>query len=244
VQSGVVNLNLGNVGGVQSGVVNAARRDFTGMQSGVTNLVFRRLEGVQAGVANFAGGAAGAQFGVVNVAGRARGLQAGLVNIARELDGVPLGLVSIVLEGGMTRGQVWYDELGGINAALLHGSRRVYNVYTLGIDQERQWWTGGFGLGVHLPAGRGYLNVEAATGGLLHEGRWESSGQALVHRARAYLGARIARQAALFAGASFNYAHAVDGGAPDLPPVLSGVEFPFSSERHRFWPGLFAGLEF
>jgi hypothetical protein len=243
-QSGVVNLNLESSEGLQAAVVNVSGRDLRGVQTGVTNFVFGQLKGVQAGVVNFAGSGTGAQFGVVNVAGRARGLQAGLVNISRELDGVPLGLINIVMEGGLTHGQVYYDELGSINAALLHGSRWVYNVYTLGIDQNQEWWTGGIGLGVHLPAGRSYLNIEATTSGVLQAGRWEGAEQTLVHRARVYAGARIARRAAVFAGASFNYAAAVDGGVPDLPPVLHGFEFPFSSERHRFWPGLFAGVEF
>ncbi len=242
--AGVGNYVGGDLTGVQSGVVNVTVGGMRGAQSGITNVVFGRFEGVQAGVANFAGGGTGAQFGVVNVAGRVRGLQAGLINISRELDGVPLGLINIVMKGGLTHGQVFYDELGAINAALLHGSRWVYNVYTLGIDQDQQWWTGGIGLGVHLPSGRSYLNIEATTSCVLKEGRWEDSGQVLIHRARAYVGARVARRAAVFAGASFNYAAALDGGVPDLPKVLHGFEFPVSSERHRFWPGLFAGVEF
>jgi hypothetical protein len=245
--AGVGNYVGGDLTGVQSGVVNISAGHMRGAQSGVTNLVFGRLEGVQSGVTNFAGSGTGAQFGLVNVAGNMRGLQAGLINISRELEGVPLGLINIVMRGGLTHGQVYYDELGGINAALLHGSRWVYNTYTLAVDQEQQWWSGGIGLGVHLsasPGGRSYLNIEATTSALLREGGWDDSGQVLVHRARVYAGARIAKRAALFAGASFNYAAAIDGGEPDLPTVLHGFEFPFSSARHRFWPGLFAGLEF
>jgi len=243
IMAGVGNYAGGSFTGVQHGVVNLAADGVRGVQSGVTNLTFRRLEGVQAGVANFAADFKGAQFGVVNAAGRGHGLQAGLINVAQELEGVPLGLINIVLHGGLTRGQVWYDELGAINTALLHGSRLVYNVYTLGVDQDRKWWTGSFGLGMRLRAGRGTLSLEATTGGLLWAERPEASDPALVQRARIYARAPITRRAALIAGASFNYAFDLDGGVPDLPAILHGVEFPFSSDRHRFWPGLFAGLE-
>jgi hypothetical protein len=243
VMAGVGNYAGGSFTGVQHGVVNLSVDGVRGVQSGVTNLTFRRLEGVQAGVANFAADFKGAQFGVVNVAGRGHGLQAGLINVARELEGVPLGLVNIVLHGGLTQGLVWYDELGAINAALLHGSRLVYNIYTLGVDQDRQWWTGSFGLGIRLRAGRGSLSMEAVTGGVLWAERREDSDPVLVQRARIYARAPITRRAALIAGASFNYAFDLDGGIPELPAILHGVEFPFSSDRHRFWPGLFAGLE-
>jgi len=125
VQAGVANWVSRDLVGVQASVANWIGQDLTGLQAGVVNVVLDEASGLQASVVNYATNSGFAQAGVVNVTGTARGLQLGVVNVAVENEGIPIGLVSVVLKGGQTHAQAWYDEMGLINLALIHGTQTV-----------------------------------------------------------------------------------------------------------------------
>ena len=240
VQAGVANWVSRDLVGVQASVANWISQDLTGLQAGVVNGVLGEASGVQAGVVNYATNAGFAQAGVVNVTGTARGIQLGVVNVAVENEGIPIGLVSVVLKGGQTHAQAWYDEMGLINLALIHGTKTVYNIYTAAVDSRFKDVAAGLGLGVHIPLQHLFLNIEAIGSGVSTVDNLADQG--FLARARAYLGYDF-KFLSLIGGVSFNYLTDVDNTDISLDPFHT-YEFGFSSGKHRFWPGLFLGVQY
>ena len=241
MQAGVANWVNRDLVGVQSGVANWVSRDLTGLQAGVANVVLGKAVGLQAGVVNYATNLRFAQAGVVNVTGTARGIQLGVVNVAVENEGIPLGLVSIVLKGGQTHAQTWYDEMGLINLALIHGTRTVYNIYTAAVDSKFEDAAAGLGMGVHIPLQQLFLNIEGIGSGVATLGNLFDQGE-LLARARIYLGYNF-EFLSFIGGASLNYLTRLNDTDISLEP-FHAYEFGFSSDKHRFWPGLFLGVQY
>ncbi len=237
---GVVNIIGEDVYGVQAGVANWVSRDLTGLQAGVVNVVLGEASGLQAGVVNYATNPRFAQAGVVNVTGTARGIQLGVVNVAVENEGIPIGLVSVVLKGGQTHAQAWYDEMGLINLALIHGTKTVYNIYTVAVDSRFEDVAVGLGLGVHIPLQQLFLNIEAIGSGVSTVDNLSERG--FLARARIYLGYNL-KFLSLIGGVTFNYLTDVNSTDISLEPFHT-YEFGFSSAKHRFWPGLFIGVQY
>jgi hypothetical protein len=240
VQAGVANWVNRDLVGVQASVANWVGQDLTGLQAGVVNVVLGEASGLQAGVVNYATSAHYAQAGVVNVAGTARGVQLGVVNVAVENEGIPIGLVSIVLKEGQTHAQAWYDEMGLINLALIHGTKTVYNIYTVAVDSRFEDVAAGLGLGVHIPLQQLFLNVEVIGSGVSTVDNL--SDQGFLARARIYLGYDF-KFLSLIGGVSFNYLSGISDTDVSLEPFHT-YEFGFSSDKHRFWPGLFLGVQY
>jgi hypothetical protein len=237
---GVVSIVREDAVGLQAGVANWVGRDLTGIQAGVVNTVFGKADGVQAGVLNYARSTSLAQAGVVNVSKNARGVQLGVINVAGENEGLPIGLVSIVRKNGQTHAQAWYDEMGLMNIALIHGTRTFYNIYTAGVDSQLEDLTVGLGLGAHIPFGRGFFNAEGIFGAVSPVDAIAVEYENLF-RARAYLGYNFSAFA-LIGGVSFNYLSNKNATSITLDPV-HGYEFGFSSDKRRFWPGVFVGVQ-
>jgi hypothetical protein len=239
---GVVSIIGEDAVGVQAGVANWVGGDLTGVQAGVVNTAFGTADGAQAGVLNYAKNTSFAQAGVVNISKKARGVQLGVINIAKENEGIPIGLISIVGKGGQTHAQSWYDEMGLMNVALIHGTKTVYNIYTVGVDSQLKDLTVGLGLGVHLPVGRAFFNAEGIYGSVSPVDaiavEWEN-----LFRARVYLGYNFSSFFALIGGVSFNYLSNTNATSITLDP-FHGYEFGFSSAERRFWPGVFVGVQF
>jgi hypothetical protein len=237
---GVVSIIGEDAVGVQAGVANWVSRDLTGVQAGVVNTVFGTADGPQAGVLNYAKSTSFAQAGVVNISKSARGVQLGVVNVAEENEGIPIGLVSVVLRNGQTHVQSWYDEMGLMNLALIHGTKTVYNIYTVGVDSQFKDLTAGLGMGVHIPMDKVFLNAEGIFSLVSPRDaiavQWES-----LLRARVYLGYDFSFFS-LIAGVSFNYLSNTNATSITLGP-FHGYEFGFSSKEHRFWPGVFVGVQ-
>lgn len=238
-QAGVVNLAGGDVFGAQVGVVNLTMHDVFGPQVGVVNGSLEKVRGPQVGVVNLAAESS-FQTGVVNAAVAASGVQVGVVNVAVRNTGAPIGLVSVVLEGGQTHAQSWIDETGLVNVGLIHGSRMTYNLYTAATDVARERVSLGLGLGAHFGEDRSWVNVEALAGRVSRTDALFESATSLF-RARAYTGYRIG-PLSLIGGVSFNYLMDLGDSDVELGP-LHGYEFGFSTERHRFWPGAFVGVQ-
>jgi hypothetical protein len=241
LQAGVANWVSRDLVGAQAGVVGWVSRDLTGLQAGVVDMVLGEAKGLQAGVVNYAAVARFAQAGVVNVAGTASGLQLGIVNVAHENEGVPIGLVSLVLRGGQTHAQTWYDEMGLINLALIHGTKTVYNIYTAAVDSKFEDTAAGLGLGVHIPLQPLFLNLEGIGSAVTTLGNLFDQSELLV-RARIYLGYDF-KFLSLIGGVSFTYLTNLNDTDISLEP-FHDYEFGFSSSKHRFWPGLFLGVQY
>ncbi len=238
---GVVSIIGEDAVGVQAGVANWVSRDLTGVQAGVINTVFGTADGAQAGVLNYARSTSLAQAGVVNISKSAGGVQLGVVNIAEENEGIPIGLVTVVLKNGQTHAQSWYDELGLMNLALIHGTKTFYNIYTVGVDSQLRDLAAGLGMGVHIPLDKVFLNAEGIFSLVSPRDAIAVEWESLV-RARLYLGYNFSFFS-LIGGVCFNYLNTTNATSMTLQP-LHGYEFGFSSKEHRFWPGVFVGLQF
>lgn len=244
VQGGLVNFVGGNFSYAQAGLVNLVGGNFDGFQAGLVNAGGGRFKGGQAGLVNLNRmDFKGPQVGLVNVADQIQGIQIGLVNIAGEMDGVSIGLVSVVAKNGQTHGQFWIDETGFVNAAFIHGSKTVYNIYTVGMDVNADLWTYGLGLGVHIPLDPFYVNIEGLSSSVSHIERWD--GMNTVHRLRVYIGFSLFEHLSFIAGASLNYYrnwNDNDGNTVNINPFYN-VSKSFSN-NDKLWPGLFAGVTF
>ena len=239
VALGVVDITGEDVVGLEANVVNVVGGNLSGVQPGVVNVTIGDSKGVQLGVTNFIGtDQSGLQAGVVNYATKVKGLQLGVVNVAKEADGVPIGLVSIVLKGGQTHGQTWIDEQGIVNFAFIHGSKTVYNIYTAGIDVTGEFWTAGLGLGVHIPIGSVFLNIEGIVSGLASVDASDVKG--FWNRERFYIGYSPLKRLSIIGGLSFNYFRSEEG--EDF--TLSSYGFDFGDGTNQIWPGFFIGIQF
>jgi hypothetical protein len=238
---GVVSIIGEDAEGVQAGVANWVSGDLTGVQAGVVNTVLGTADGAQAGVLNYAKSTPFAQAGVVNISKSARGVQLGVINIAEENEGIPIGVVNVVLKNGQTHAQSWYDEMGLMNLALIHGTKTVYNIYTVGMDSKFKDVTAGLGMGVHIPLDKAFLNVEGIYSVVSPRDAIAVEYESLF-RARVYLGYNFSFFS-LIGGVSFNYLSNTNATSITLAPV-HGYEFGFSSKEHRFWPGVFVGVQF
>ena len=187
-----VNVADGDVDGAQASTgVNVARGRLRGFQgtAGLNVALGADSEGVQASSGlNVARDLAGVQAAPVNVADHLDGVQAGLVNVGRDVDGLQLGLVNIAktsdvsigllnfIGDGLHRVDIWTSESAVASAAVKFGSKNVYTLLGVGwLNASQSWWTYGAGLGVHLPAGPLWIEVDdsvwsLATGNVLVPG--------------------------------------------------------------------------
>jgi hypothetical protein len=238
-QIGVVNLTGREVLGPQVGVVNGALGVVRGPQVGVVNGSLQAVYGPQVGVVNLAAGST-FQTGVVNASVAASGVQIGVVNVAVRNTGAPIGLVSVVLKGGQTHAQSWIDETGLVNVGLIHGSQSTYNLYFAAADVAVERVSFGLGLGAHFGGNRSWVNVEGLAGDVSRiDALFETA--ASLFRVRAYTGYQIG-PLAVIGGISFNYLMDFTESGVGINPI-HGYEFGFSTERHRFWPGAFVGVQ-
>ena len=164
-QLGLVNLAAGTLNGPQLGLVNLTVGSLDGAQLGLVNLAGDSVHGAQLGLVNYGGVPNAAQLGLVNVANqRVDGAQLGLVNITTGVvDGLQLGLVNVAedadaaigLVSVLSRGRTHLDVFGTdaelMMLGLNHGSKRVYNIYAVGMrPATHPTYAAALGLGAHL----------------------------------------------------------------------------------------------
>jgi hypothetical protein len=241
--AGAVNVVGDMLTGSQFATVNVAG-DGRGAQLGVVN-ASGDFRGAQLGVVNITDEVQGFQLAVVNISDRMKGFQLGLVNIAGNLHGEALGLVSVV-GNGQHHLNLWYDETGLINIGMKLGTRRLYNVFTLGLEPRSdslRWYTG-LGLGGHIPLHRFFLDLDGLVGSERTVPWWEYSAFSLLSRLRCTGGWEITRGVALTAGPTLNLLVSRPGTAPDLPGArIPHYEFRPGANRVRIWPGFTVGLQ-
>lgn len=232
-----------DVNGVQlSSGVNSCGRDLTGAQFGSVNICEGRNL-AQVGFVNIAGTDRFAQLGFVNVADRVAGVQLGFVNIADESDW-SFGFVSIAQRG---RFDVCLEAseapLGALS--LKAGTRRVYNVFTLGwAPGDSARLAAGLGIGLHFPADRWFFDVDATVQSVFTGPEWfgEGSSFGVLTRLRPTAGFRFARWLAVYAGPNLAAWRSDDEDGSRVPlydlPLATGAE-PY----YRLWPGFTVGLQ-
>ncbi len=154
--AGTLNTVLENNNGFQlAGVINTALASTDGGQiGGVVNFTGKDTKGIQiAGVTNITGGnVTGAQIGgVLNYAKKVKGTQIGLVNICDSIDGVTIGLLNIVRKGYYGF-ELESNETFLANATFKMGTRKFYNLFTVGglNANNTDYWGYGMGFGSHI----------------------------------------------------------------------------------------------
>ncbi len=249
----------GRVAGLQSAFgATVADGDLTGAQlcTGV-NVTGGDLRGAQLGSANICAGQSVLQLGFLNAAGRTRLAQLGFVNIADRVDGIQVGFVNIAERSDWSFGFISVAENGRFDfcietgdaplgaVALKAGTRRVYNVFTLGYtpaDSARLFT--GIGIGVHFPFDRFFIDCDITTHSVFRGPKWFSAGSdfGVLARVRPAVGYRLTRWLALAAGPSLALWRSddEDGSAVALYelPLWTGT-----APYRRAWPGFTIGLQ-
>lgn len=228
----------GDLRGVQAaaglGVVGGTA---TGLQAAPV-VVAGGVDGVQAGLLTVGGAVRGAQFGLLNVGRDVNGLQLGLVNVARtsKVSIAPLNFVG----DGLHRVDVWASDSAVGSLAVKFGSRHVYTLLGAGwVNPTQPWWTFGGGLGVHLPTGPVWLEIDDTVWSL-------AAGNVLVpgihDKLRASVGVDLYKHhLAPFAGVSVNTWYGIGRVAPR---AVGLPEYADSTRKVVAWPGVHAGVSF
>jgi hypothetical protein len=148
-----------------AGFLNAAG-DIEGWQFGGFMNSAYHVEGLQfGGFMNMADEVVGVQFGgFLNVAKYVKGTQiAGFLNVCDSIDGLPIGFINIVGEGGYSKFEVSYADVGNVFIAGKLGVKKLYNIYTIGkLNGPLNRMSFGFGVGNETDLGpKSHLNIEA-----------------------------------------------------------------------------------
>ena len=256
-----VGLQIGGAGvvarntvGIQIGGAASAARDAYGLQIGGAASVARRMRGLQlAGGAAVAGRIDGAQISAINVAGdvdgfqlgainvgkRVKGIQLGAINVSDDLDGAPIGAISIVRHG-RTDVDAWAETTGLAAVALRHGSRRVHNIYAIGVTPDGgDTPLVGMGIGVHNNLGGMALDLD----GMCWQTHMFQDGVGILTQARATLAVNLGAFDA-FVAAAYNVSIEDDGTEAPLKMTLARtIDTPMSSDVDvHLWPSLSAGI--
>lgn len=199
----------------------------------------------QVAALNVARDTAKVQAGVLNIAARRSDFQVGLVNFA-EKPGVMLGLLNLSKDGYLTPA-VWASDLG-VNVGIKSGGRILYTALAAGWRpraEKIRRFTQNVGLGVHLPAGRLFVDVDLLGGLFFNVYDNKVDDPAVMASLRAQLGWQIARHFAVVAGPTFNAAIALQGHELDLSDSPEWVEkSPGGRTTVRMYPGFVAGIQF
>jgi hypothetical protein len=249
----------GRLSGVQAAFgACVAGGDVTGAQvaSGV-NVCGGNLRGCQLGPVNVCEERSFLQLGFVNAAGRNRFAQLGFVNIADRSDGVQLGFVNVADDADWSFGLVSIAGDGRfdicleaadaplVSAALKAGTRRVYNVFTVGYTpRDSARLAAGLGIGVHFPLDRLFVDVDVTTQSVFAGPDWfaETASFGLLTRIRPTLGFRLTDWLAVTAGPNLAWWFSDDEDGSRVPlydlPLAAGV-----APWRRTWPGFTVGLQ-
>lgn len=234
--SGFMNVSANLWGAQGSGFMNIAG-DVRGVQAAGFMNISADLYGVQVSTFNMAGNVAGVQAGVINIADDVKGVQAGILNIGGGDSYVPIGLFSIVTRGAETHLQVSMDESGIGYVTLAHGTRNVYNIYSIGKTLDSGLWLYGLGLGCTLLLGPVYLSIEGNSYGVTDIPVGISS---LLSKIKLEAGFSFARNFALFAGVSLNGFYKFNS-SHEVHPITENL---YQIYNVRVWPGFYAGVRF
>lgn len=246
--AGVVNVARAVRGAQVAGVVNLARGPVGGAQISGSGNYAPSLRGLQLSVVNLCGNTSGAQIGVVNVAGTVHGTQIGVVNVANEVSGAPVGILSFMRHG---RHQLaaWNTDVTPFNLGVKLGNRNAYSILTAGgesLDKDNRWFDG-CGLGVEVPYGRFFGQIEAVSYRIAERrrtGDHNDDGLHLLNRATLGLGRQVGPRLAIVGGVAVNVFTSRRNDGEDLVGRTSWYDDRKGPVYTRVWPGYFVGLQF
>lgn len=235
----LANMSWGMHQGLQLGLAANYAERFQGMQWAAINSAGRGA-GLQAGLINAAIRGSGAQVGILNAAGRFRGLQLGLVNIARENHGAVIGPLNII-GNGLHDVEAYTDEKSMLHATVLLGGKYNYTWYSFDMKARypRHLWGGSAGLGLHIPSGPLYTDLDFGPGILWNEKAWENF--SVTGRLRWLVGYQPMRYFSVFGGFTYNLEAWPGSQRPNLNPGKDGESWGEDIRAER-WPGFIFGV--
>ena len=234
----LANMAWGRHQGLQLALAANYAERFQGLQLAAINAASRGT-GLQAGLINAAGRGTGAQVGFLNAAGRFDGLQLGLVNIARENHGAVIGPLNII-GNGLHDVEAATDEKSMLHTTVLLGGKYNYTWYSFDMKARypRHLWGGSAGLGLHIPSGPLYTDLDLGPGFLLNEKDWDN--YSVTGRLRWLVGCQPMRYFSVFGGFSYNVEAWPGSQRANLNPGRNGDRWG-SDLRGERWPGFFFG---
>jgi hypothetical protein len=243
---GVANV-LGDdaVGWHIGGVTNLIAGDSVGWHvAGVADFVGKKMTGLQTSTINVAKDMTGAQIGVINVAGNATGAQIGVINVAKKMDGAPIGLVNIIGDG-MHSVAAWTSETTQGTVALKLGSKDVFTILGIGGSSYKTGYSSMIGgIGGHKAVGPAWVELDGTLQDINHGPLFSDERQEpLLTSGRVSVGYNVVERLAPFVGLSYNMSIPINGVPYDEP--ISPVQgSPISGTNMRWWPGVFAGIQY
>ena len=245
--AGGVNIVGEMVNGLQmAGGVNIVGGKARGVQiAGGVNIIGKEGEGAQIALVNIANSVKGCQIGVVNIADKVKGFQLGVVNITDNLDGEALGIVSII-GNGQFHINVWADEVAPFNLGFKLGTKRIYNLYGLGMkpsgDSTYMIATGGFGW--HLPLNQFFMNFEVMSSSIRRGFSFKKWENTTLSRLRVIGGWQVLPKLAITAGPTLNVFVSKERDGSNLPMFDATIYSTRSGNWWvRIWPGFAAGIQ-
>lgn len=267
---GITNIS-NEIDGLQTaGITNIAFGTVHGMQiAGIANLAKRGGQVIQiGGVANTAKGSTVAQIGgifntsdevtvqvsgIVNQAKKVRGVQIGLINLADTVEGVSIGLLSFIKEGYHSIGIGAEDAILG-QMQLRLGSRRFYNIFSIGGRLDKDIWSLGFGIGTSLNMNKNHFLQLEAMSHHVNEGATWTSDLNLLNQFKVLADLQLSKGFRLAFGPSYNVAvsHRYDEDSGTFGMSIKKhtlFDKTFTRDRDRplnvkMWLGFHLGLRY
>jgi hypothetical protein len=262
--AGIFNFSGGSVKGFQgAGIGNLSVEHVSGFQgAGIFNFTAGNVDGLQAaGILNWAMDSLnGLQLGMVNLSGEGgRGVQIGLVNLSENENVIPIGLVNIV-KGGILNPSIYLDSYGFMNLGLKSGSKNIYSVLSAGLrgiplggdtkltladPDDENLFVSRIGLGVEIPLGKFFFDIEALCGDIIETGRigekYSAGDNTLLIQGRLIGGYKFFKHLGVFAGISYDFFHAFNNHSP-IPGGSLNLGLGDDWNVHRI--GFFGGVQF
>ncbi len=205
--SGGGNITKGDIDGGQiSGIFNKSGMQMHGFQiSGGVNIGNEKVSGPQiSGIGNISKKETnGLQLSsLFNYTKNLKGVQVGIVNLADSSSGYSLGLLNIVKNGKGTIA-VYGNELLPLNIAWKSGSKKLYNIFTVGSSVGgSKAYTFGFGIGREFKINKNLtLNTEI-TDQNIYLGTWKNL--PTLYRFQTGLNIKLSKSISLSAGPAFS----------------------------------------
>ena len=204
------------------------------------------IHGLQLSALNIARGrVGGTQIGVINIARRMTGFQLGVVNISGSNTGTSIGLFSFAKSKSL-HPRFWTTDTENANVGLRFGSSRSYNLLMVGAQQnsDPMRWSYGIGMGGHTPLSEHFfMNIDGVVRHV-HYGVWDKDDQDnFLTKLRIAIGWEQYQRLSVFAGIALNV---FLSGASEASDFAYGLDYltEWGDVKIRFWPGIFAGVQF
>lgn len=205
--SGGGNITKGDIDGGQiSGIFNKSGMQMHGFQiSGGVNIGNEKVSGPQiSGIGNISKKETnGLQLSsLFNYTKNLKGVQVGIVNLADSSSGYSLGLLNIVKNGKGTIA-VYGNELLPLNIAWKSGSKKLYNIFTVGSSVGgSKAYTFGFGIGREFKINKNLTLNTDITDQNIYLGSWKNL--PTLYRFQTGLNIKLSKSISLSAGPAFS----------------------------------------